>query len=63
LAEVGATPFDFRTPTRIGERIREGHEQLLRAHGYDHNWVLDGDRGGDGLACWPRASRTKPRAA
>jgi len=50
LEEVGATPFDFRAPARIGERIREGHEQLLRAHGYDHNWVLDGHRGGDGLA-------------
>ena len=49
-AEVDATPFDFRMPTRIGERIREGHEQLLRAHGYDHNWILDGDRNGDGLA-------------
>jgi len=49
LDEVAATPFDFRTPTRIGERIREGHEQLLRAHGYDHNWVLDRS-GGSGLA-------------
>jgi aldose 1-epimerase len=53
VSEVAATPFDFRTPTRIGERIREDHEQLLRAHGYDHNWVLDrsGGHGGvDGLA-------------
>ncbi|MCY1520804.1 Aldose 1-epimerase [compost metagenome] len=48
LGEVAGTPFDFRTPTRIGERIREGHEQLLRAHGYDHNWVLD--RSGTGLS-------------
>ena len=48
LAEVAATPFDFRTPARIGERIREGHEQLLRAHGYDHNWALD--RSAEGLA-------------
>ena len=50
LGEVAGTPFDFRTPTRIGERIRDSHEQLLRAHGYDHNWVLDGDRSGTGLA-------------
>ncbi|MET3497604.1 aldose epimerase family protein [Variovorax boronicumulans] len=50
LAEVGATPFDFRTPARIGDRIRDGHEQLLRAHGYDHNWVLDRNRPGLALA-------------
>ena len=53
LGEVAATPFDFRTPTRIGARIREGHEQLLRAHGYDHNWVLDrssSSSSGSGLA-------------
>jgi aldose 1-epimerase len=50
LAEVAATPFDFRTPTRIGDRIREGHEQLLRAHGYDHNWVLDRGNVQQGLA-------------
>jgi aldose 1-epimerase len=40
-AQVEGTPFDFRTPTRIGERIRESHMQLMRARGYDHNWVLD----------------------
>lgn len=50
LADVAATPFDFRTATRIGERIREGHEQLLRAHGYDHNWVLDRPSHHQGLA-------------
>ena len=50
IAEVAGTPFDFRAATRIGERIREGHEQLLRAHGYDHNWVLDRDPAQQGLA-------------
>jgi aldose 1-epimerase len=53
VSEVAATPFDFRKPAHIGERIREDHEQLLRAHGYDHNWVLDrssGHGGVDGLA-------------
>ncbi len=43
IAEVAGTPFDFRTPTRIGARIREPHAQLVRARGYDHNWVLDRD--------------------
>jgi len=38
LAEVTGTPFDFRTPTAIGERI-----EVLNATaslGYDHNYVL-----------------------
>jgi aldose 1-epimerase len=44
LASVAGTPLDFTTPTAIGARIREPFEQLLRATGYDHNFVL---RGGD----------------
>ncbi len=50
LADVAGTPFDFRAATRIGERIRQGHEQLMRAHGYDHNWALDRTHSADGLA-------------
>ncbi|MDQ0080180.1 aldose 1-epimerase [Variovorax boronicumulans] len=50
LADVASTPFDFRSANRIGERIREGHEQLLLAHGYDHNWVLDRAQVDRGLA-------------
>lgn len=42
LAPVAGTPFDFRTPTAIGARIGEPHEQLQRGGGYDHNFVLDG---------------------
>ncbi|MFD2689301.1 aldose epimerase family protein [Streptomyces phyllanthi] len=41
LAEVAGTPFDFRRTTRVGEHIREAHQQLLYARGMDHNWVLD----------------------
>jgi aldose 1-epimerase len=40
LAPVEGTPFDFRSPRRIGERIAEPHQQLLHAGGYDHNYVL-----------------------
>ena len=43
------TPFDFATPTAIGARINQDNEQLKFGKGYDHNWVLDGKRGG-GLA-------------
>jgi len=41
IAEVDGTPFDFREPTRIGERIRSGSPQLLAAGGYDHCFALD----------------------
>jgi aldose 1-epimerase len=40
LAPVAGTPFDFTTPHLIGERINADNEQLHRAKGYDHNWVL-----------------------
>jgi aldose 1-epimerase len=51
LADVSGTPFDFRAPTVIGRRVRQGHEQLVKARGYDHNWVLDrGDATGLALA-------------
>ena len=40
-ADVTGTPFDFREPHTIGERINEENEQLANGGGYDHNWVLD----------------------
>jgi len=43
---VAGTPFDFRTPHAIGERIRDDNLQLKLGQGYDHNWVLD-RRAGD----------------
>ena len=45
LAPVAGTPFDFRTPTAIGERINADNEQLKNGKGYDHNWVLDNQTG------------------
>ena len=41
ITPVGGTPFDFRRPHAIGERIREDDEQLRFGQGYDHNWVLN----------------------
>lgn len=41
LLSVENTPFDFRTPTAIGERVNGDHQQLKYGLGYDHNWVLD----------------------
>ncbi|MDH2383955.1 galactose mutarotase [Bradyrhizobium sp. CER78] len=37
---VDGTPFDFRKPTAIGERIRMNDEQLRLGRGYDHNFCL-----------------------
>jgi aldose 1-epimerase len=41
IAPVAGTPLDFTTPHAIGERIRDGFEQLVLGRGYDHNFVLD----------------------
>jgi len=41
LAPVAGTPFDFRQPHRVGERIRDAHQQVIYGRGYDHNWVLN----------------------
>lgn len=38
---VAGTPFDFRTPRRIGDGLAQAHEQLALAGGYDHCWLLD----------------------
>ncbi len=41
LKPVEGTPFDFRTPHAIGERINADDVQLRLGKGYDHNFVLD----------------------
>jgi aldose 1-epimerase len=41
IRPVAGTPFDFKTPHTIGERINEPYEQLILGKGYDHNYVLD----------------------
>ena len=41
IAPVAGTPLDFTTPHAIGERVRDGFEQLVLGSGYDHNFVLD----------------------
>jgi aldose 1-epimerase len=48
---VGGTPYDFRSIHKIGQMIRDTnlpdgtsgpYKQLQIAHGYDNNWVLNG---------------------
>ena len=57
---VVGTPFDFRTPHAIGERIRDNHPQLVIGRGYDHNWVLDREPGDTGMM---RAARLRDPAS
>ena len=41
LRPVARTPFDFRAPRRIADRMRDGRDEQLRiGRGYDHNWVV-----------------------
>ncbi|GHF50606.1 aldose 1-epimerase [Deinococcus metalli] len=47
VRSVEGTPFDFRTPRAIGERLADADGQLAVVGGYDHNLVLDA--GQDGL--------------
>jgi len=50
LAPVTGTPFDFTSPTKIGDNIDESHEQVAFGGGLDHNWVLDNQKGEMSLA-------------
>ncbi|WP_406447925.1 galactose mutarotase [Streptomyces sp. NBC_00876] len=59
-AAVHGTPFDLTAPHTVGERIAAPDEQLRRAGGFDHCWVLDGPGAPAGLR---RAARlTAPGA-
>lgn len=38
---VAGTPFDFRRPRAVGERVRDASDQQIAyGRGYDHNWVI-----------------------
>jgi aldose 1-epimerase len=41
---VAGTPFDFRSTSIIGARIRDADVQLRHGKGYDHNFCLDNGR-------------------
>ena len=42
---VAGTPFDFLQPTAIGSRIGADNQQLKFGKGYDHNFVLNANKG------------------
>ena len=56
LASVEGTPLDFRTPTAVGARINDTHQQIRYGNGYDHNFVID--RSSEGLV--PAARVVEP---
>ncbi len=41
LLPVVGTPFDLRTPARIGDRVRSTHPQMRLARGFDQYFLLD----------------------
>lgn len=43
ILSVENTPFDFRTPKKIGRDITSDDPQIVKAHGYDHNFCLKGE--------------------
>src|SRR5690606_20043387 len=45
IRDVKGTPFDFTTPTAVGARIKNDDEQLRYGQGYDHCWVVKGNKG------------------
>ncbi|HWE64236.1 MAG TPA: aldose epimerase family protein [Chloroflexota bacterium] len=61
IAPVAGTPLDFTSPTVIGARIRDSFEQLVRARGYDHNFVLNRPRAPD-TTLLPAAQVRDPRS-
>ncbi|MBE6210567.1 MAG: galactose mutarotase [Rikenellaceae bacterium] len=46
IMPVEGTPFDFREPHAIGERVNADHPQLAAGLGYDHNWILNREEDG-----------------
>jgi aldose 1-epimerase len=57
LRKVDGTPFDFRQPHAVGERIAANDDQIKLGRGYDHNWILN--RSGSGLEFAGRVSDPK----
>jgi aldose 1-epimerase len=45
IEPVAGTPLDFRQPTAIGNRITSDDPQMRYGRGYDHNFVLNPNKG------------------
>jgi aldose 1-epimerase len=55
IAPVEGTPLDFRQMMPIGARLHSAFQQMVYAHGYDHNFVLN-QRPGDSITFAARAN-------
>ncbi|MEM1228497.1 MAG: aldose epimerase family protein [Planctomycetota bacterium] len=56
LQPVESTPFDFRVAKTIGRDIEIENQQLAFGLGYDHNFVLSGSPGREGLTLAARVT-------
>jgi aldose 1-epimerase len=54
IASVEGTPLDFRQIMPIGARLSSAFQQMVYAHGYDHNFVLN-QHPGDSITFAARA--------
>ena len=45
IISVDSTPLDFRKEWEIGNRFNDDYYQLRLCTGYDHNMILDGEKG------------------
>ncbi len=43
ITEVEGSPFDFRSPARLSDRLKEIHPQLSAGRGFDHHYICDGE--------------------
>jgi aldose 1-epimerase len=58
IKPVDGTPFDFRKPTAIGDRIDDPDVVLQYGPGYDHNWLVNQKQPGELTS---QASVTSPK--
>ena len=42
IIPVKDTPMDFTTSIKIGQRINESYDALIKGNGYDHNYIIEG---------------------
>ena len=42
ILPVADSPFDFRDRAILGERLATSDAQIRKAHGFDHNFIVDG---------------------
>ena len=41
MRDVEGTPFDFRVPAYVGERVEQEDEQLILGNGFDHPFIFN----------------------